>query len=166
VDSDDVEALLADGDGTFGSHQLYTMSGLAALGDFDLDGRPDLLGAWEWTHDVSISINQSGPRAFTFDADGITLVWPGVTGALSYDIYRGDLSALVDGDDDGLPDSGYGTCMTALDDDPRDTFFEDGDVPAVGGGFFYLRAVINAQGDGGIGSTSAGLPRTPQVPCP
>ena len=60
----------------------------------------------------------------------------------------------------------WGIAAAALDDDPRDTFFEDGDIPAVGGGFFYLLAVIDAQGDGGIGSTSAGLPRTPQTPCP
>ena len=91
----------------------------------------------------------------------------GFNEALSYDLYRGDLPDLVDGDDDGLPDSGYGACMTALDDDPRDTFFVDTNVPQpAGAGFFYLMSVIDAGGDNGLGTTSAGLQRLPQVPCP
>jgi hypothetical protein len=56
--------------------------------------------------------------------------------------------------------------MTGLDDDPRDTFFVDPDVPSSGDGFFYLMSVVDAGGDGGLGATSAGLPRLPQVPCP
>jgi hypothetical protein len=150
------------GDGTFGPEWVFengSRSGVA-VADFNLDHRDDIATA------RACSFNQSGPSAFTFLADHATLVWPAVTGALSYDIYRGDTSVLVDDDDDGLPDSGYGTCMTALDDDPRDTFFVDADTPPSGEGFFYLRSVIDASGDGGIGTTSAGLPRTPQVPCP
>ena len=85
-----------------------------------------------------------------------------VLGALSYDVYRGDLSDLVDTDSDGLPDDGYGACRTAFDDDPRDTFFVDAEIPSTGGGFFYLMA---AAGEG-LGTTSAGLERLPQVPCP
>jgi hypothetical protein len=57
-------------------------------------------------------------------------------------------------------------CRTALDDDTRDTFFVDADIPSSGDGFFYLISVIDAQGDDGLGTTSAGLPRLPQVPCP
>ncbi len=115
---------------------------------------------------ITVLLNQSGPSAFTFLPDRVTLVWPAVTGALSYDIYRGYVSSLVDVDDDGLPDTGYGVCMTALDDDSRDTFFVDPDLPAAGTGFFYLMSVIDAQGDNGIGATSSGLARVPQVPCP
>jgi hypothetical protein len=89
-----------------------------------------------------------------------------VTGALSYDVYRGDLSTLVDVDDNGLPDDDYGACITGLDDDPRDTRFVDTTLPVPDDGIFYLMSVIDAQGDGGLGSTSGGLPRLPQVPCP
>jgi hypothetical protein len=155
-------AFLGRGDGTFAPERVFnnhSYAGVAAA-DFNFDHRNDIATP------SACSFNQSGPSAFTFLADHATLVWPAVTGALSYDIYRGDTSVLIDGDDDGLPDSGYGACMTALDDDPRDTFFVDAETPAAGGGFFYLMSVIDAQGDGGIGATSAGLPRTPQVPCP
>ena len=153
---------LGRGDGMFAPERVFNNDSYAgvAVADFNLDHRGDIVTSW------ALSFNQSGPSAFTFLADHATLVWPAVTGAISYDIYRGDTSVLVDGDDDGLPDSGYGACMTALDDDPRDTFFVDADTPSVGEGFFYLMSVIDALGDGGIGTTSAGLPRLPEVPCP
>ena len=38
-------------------------------------------------------------------------------------------------DEDGLPDGGYGTCMTPLDADPTDTFFDDPDTPLADAGF-------------------------------
>jgi hypothetical protein len=141
-----------------------------ATGDFDLDGRPDVVLAKSapWSDDVAILLNQTGPKVFTFDSDGgrATLVWPSVTGALSYDIYRGDLADLVDGDGDGLPDAGYGVCRTELDNDPRDTSFVDLEEPAADAGFFYLMSVKLAAGDSGLGSTSSGLPRLPAVACP
>jgi hypothetical protein len=56
--------------------------------------------------------------------------------------------------------------MTGLDDDPRDTFFIDPDMPPFGDGYFYLMSVVDAGGDGGLGTTSAGLVRVPEVPCP
>jgi hypothetical protein len=155
-----------NGDGTFDApHFYYFIGSDIAAGDFNLDARLDIASPLG-PNLALILPNQTGPAALTFDADRETLVWPAVTGALSYDVYRGDTSLLVDGDDDGLPDSGYGACMTALDADPRDTFFVDADTPTEGDGFFYLISVIDAQGDGGIGTTSAGLPRVPQVPCP
>jgi hypothetical protein len=154
-----------NGDGTFDAPQFYVGMGHPVAGDFNLDARLDIVGPGG-SDSVGIMLNQSGPDAFTFEADGATLCWAAVTGALSYDIYRGDTSVLIDGDDDGLPDSGYGACMTALDDDPRDTFFVDADMPSEGDGFFYLMAVIDTLGDRGIGTTSAGVPRLPEVPCP
>jgi hypothetical protein len=155
-----------NGDGTFGAPHFYQGVGHPAVGgDFNLDARLDIAGCGG-LGTVGIMPNQTGPGAFTFLADHATLVWPAVIGAVSYDLYRGDTSVLVDGDDDGLPDTGYGACMTGLDDDPRDTFFVDADTPSVGEGFFYLLSAIDAQGNGGIGATSAGLPRLPQVPCP
>ena len=163
----DLCVFLNAGDGTFGAQQFYALSARRfAVGDFNLDSRLDVAGGSNSVR-VTILLNQSGPDTFGFESDGTTLCWPAVTGALSYDIYRGDLSGLVDGDDDGLPDGGYGTCMTGLDDDPGDTFFEDADVPSPEeAGFFYLMSVVDSEGDHGIGTTSAGLPRTPGVPCP
>jgi hypothetical protein len=159
------EVLRGNGDGTFGGASEYYMPETPVLaGDFDLDGRVDVVG--ESGSHLGIALNQSGPKAFGFLADGTTLAWPSVLGALRYDIYRGDLSELVDLNGDGLPDNGYGTCMTGLDDDPRDTFFADPDVPSSGDGFFYLMSVVDAGGDGGLGTTSEGLPRVPAVACP
>jgi hypothetical protein len=158
-----VYVFLGNEDGTFEPEEEFSVVSHTevAAGDFNLDGRIDLA-----VPATLVLLNQSGPTALTFSADGVTLVWPAVPGALTYDVYRGDMSLLVDDDDDGLPDSGYGICLTGLDDDARDTFFVDGDLPPSGDGFFYLMSVIDAGGDGGPGTTSAGLPRVPQLPCP
>ncbi len=160
--------LPGNGDGSFGPEHDYVghSSGLNA-GDFNLDGLLDVTHVGRFPDRILVLLNLSGPSAFTFLADRVTLVWPAVTGALSYDLYRGNMSALLDGDDDGLPDTGYGVCLSALDDDPRDTFFVDTDVPQpAGAGFFYLISVLDSQGDNGLGTTSSGLARVPQVPCP
>ena len=86
-------------------------------------------------------------------------------GVRSFDRLDAKHDSLLD--DDGLPDAGYGACVTALDDDAKDTSFQDAAVPAdPGSGFFYLMSVIDAQGDNGIGTTSAGLLRIPQLACP
>ena len=153
-----------NGDGTFGAPQPYCASGGSGdVGDFDLDSWLDVAGV---SSTVNLLFNQSGPETFGFAADGVTLSWPAVRGALFYRVYRGDLAVLVDTDDDGLPDSGYGACKSDLDDDPRDTFFEDTDVPSpAGAGYFYLTSVVDSGGDSGLGTTSAGLPRMPEVPC-
>jgi len=157
---------LGNGNGSFGPRQRFAYKvfrEFVATGDFNLDSRPDLVIASHNSDATSnialVYLNQGGPRAFSLEADKVTLVWPAVTGALTYNIYRGDLSDLIDGDS-------YGACMTGLDDDPRDTFFVDPDVPSSGDGYFYLMSVVDAGGDGGLGTTSAGLPRVPAVACP
>jgi len=164
-----------NGDGTFDEPEWYASEtpaswsgemGRFVAGDFDLDTRIDVAGASEseW---VTVLLNQSGPEMLVFESDGETLCWPAQVGALYYDIYRGDLAGLVDGNGDGLPDGGYGSCMTSLDGDARDTFFLDADLPgAAGAGFFYLMSVVDGGGSGGAGSTSGGLPRNPAAPCP
>jgi len=156
---------LGHGDGTFdGERQFIGFGTRVAAGDFDLDARLDLVRAGDQA--MLLMLNQGGPSQLVFAADGQTLVWPATTGALSYDVYRGTGGALVDVDDDGLPDAGYGVCMTGLDPDARDTFFVDPEAPSTGAGFYYLMSVIDAGGDQGIGSTSAGLTRLPAEPCP
>ncbi len=94
------------------------------------------------------------------------LAWPQLIGVESFNIYRGDLGTLEDGDADGLPDAGYGSCRNAFDADTTDTQFTDEDLPAEGQGFYYLMERVTALGLSGLGSTSNGLQRDPAVPCP
>jgi len=73
------------------------------------------------------------PRVLLFfDADKVSIRWPEPLGALSYQIYRGMLEDLVDSDGDGLPDAGYGDCITQLDAADTDQLFTDTQAPATG----------------------------------
>lgn len=102
-----------------------------------------------------------------FLADAASLTWPAVSGALLYRVYRGPLGSMTDGDDDGLPDAGYGDCQNFLDPDPGDTLFLDNEIPpGPGEGFFYFVSFVSAQGERGLGNTSIGLSRVPGTPCP
>ena len=102
-----------------------------------------------------------------FDPDGVTLRWDALSGALSYNVYRGALSQLRDTNGDGLPDGGYGTCQTGRDPDPTDTVFVDTDTPTgPPGGFFYLVTYVDQVGEKGFGTTSRGLRRTVPLSCP
>ena len=148
----------------FAARSQTVATGVAGA-DFNGDSLQDLVVSSVGSEFVTVLLNQSGPDALSLDADKSTVVWPAVIGALSYNVYRGDVSDLVDTDGDGLPDGGYGICMTALDMDSTDTFFDDPEMP-LAGGFFYLRSAVDSGGDGGIGSTSGGLPRVPTVACP
>ena len=79
----------------------------------------------------------------SFDADKTTMRWPLLQGVLSYVMVRGNLSDLVDVDHDGLPDLGYGDCVSGSDPNTAD------------GGAIR-----------GLGVTSAIKPRVPAVSCP
>jgi len=100
------------------------------------------------------------------EADKATVTWEAVSTATSYVVYRGLLSALVDLDLDGLPDNDFGDCMTHLDGDPTDLLFFDPDDPGAGDGFYYLVGFVGADGATGLGNTSAGMQREPNVACP
>ena len=69
--------------------------------DFNGDALQDLVASSESgdTEVVTILLNQSGPDTLTFTADAGTLVWPAVVGALSYNVYRGNLDGLIDTDE-------------------------------------------------------------------
>ena len=82
-----------------------------------------------------------------------------------FNVYRGDLSSLVDTDADGLPDNGFGTCVNHLDPDTTDNVFVDEEIPLPGDGFFYLMARVDALGENELGATSDGQPRVPAIPC-
>jgi len=87
--------------------------------------------------------------------------------AVRWNIYRTSL-ALADLDHDGLPDSGYGACVS--DPDPTDTYFEDAAMPPPGSGFLYAGtetlAASGAIQEAGLGRTSAGIERITVLPCP
>ncbi len=108
----------------------------------------------------------SGTRIH-FSANGTTISWPPVTGAVSYGMYRGLLSGLADGDGDGFPDGGYGVCVTNLDPNPSDTNFTDPLLPPPGEGYFYLRTHRDAGGvERGLGITGSGARRPAPAACP
>jgi len=103
-----------------------------------------------------------------FEADDVTLSWPAVEVASSYNVYRGFISDLSDGDDDGIPDNGYGLCLDEGSPGDEDTVLVDTDVPDPGTGFFYVLSYddIAQDTEGGIGRTSAGIVRPVFDPCP
>ena len=102
----------------------------------------------------------------TFDGDKTTLRWPALAGVPSYGMYRGDLAELVDGNVDGLPDFGYGACVTGNDPNPADATFVDAELPSPGHGFFYVKGVRDGAVVRGLGVTSAVKTRVPGVGCP
>ena len=98
----------------------------------------------------------------------MTLRWPPLPGPpRTTAVYRGDLSALrIDADHDGVPDFGYGLCVSGNDPNRTDTIFVDQDRPHPGNGFFYLKGIIDEGVVRGLGTTSDGFPREVQQQCP
>lgn len=107
------------------------------------------------------------PKQTIHFQDSETLAWPPVDAAVSYDVYRANLP-FTDGTGDGLPDAGYGVCVSQADPSVSDTTFSDTAVPGPGSGLAYTVGYVD--GDfaqhGGIGKTSAGITRTAPIPCP
>ena len=157
-----VSVILGNGDGTFQSGTAYG-GDLASGGVVDLDGngRPDRISKFG-----TVSLNHCLDTRVLYGDDKISVEWQEVCGAQTYNMYKGDLPALVDADTDGLPDAGYGECVTDLDNDPTDLTFVDTELPPPGTGSFYLMSYVEAEGERGLGETSAGLPREVLLPCP
>lgn len=105
------------------------------------------------------------PR-LTFDADKATMRWPLLQGVPAYVMYRGNLSELADVDQDGVPDQGYGVCVSNTDPNTADGVHEDGQIPGTGEGFFYVKGVRDGGVIRGLGVTSAVKQRVPAVSCP
>ena len=152
--------LLGNGDGTFVHHATHPTGSGMQIGDFDKDGRPDLA-----TGGIYVFLNQ-GPFTMMFEEDTVTLGWPLVDRAESYDVYRGNLSELADEAGDGAADDGYGTCHTDLDDDPTGNSYVDEEVPGEGRGFFYLRTGVGNLLAVDLGASSSGVLREPAEACP
>lgn len=93
------------------------------------------------------------------------LAWNAVAGATRYNLYRGALAGLIDGNLDHLPDGGYGTCQNSRDPNLTDLVFVDTDVPAASQGYFYLVGYTSGGVQKGLGVNSFGLPRS-VTPCP
>ena len=111
-------------------------------------------------------LHGGGLPQLAFDADKSTLHWPALQGVPSYVMYRGDLDDLVDANTDGVPDFGYGVCVTGTDPNPADTVFVDAETPAAGHGFFYVKGVRDGASIRGLGVTSGVKARVPAVGCP
>lgn len=145
-----VTSLTADRDG-----QPRFVEGTSARG-FVRPPKVDL-GAFEYPHGSLVRIGE----------DRATLTWPRIGNAVFYNVYRGKISALVDTDGDGLPDGGFGECVNDLDPDLSDTEFADEEAPDPSQGFYYLMSSVDTSGiESFLGTTSAGHPRQPLVPCP
>ena len=102
----------------------------------------------------------------SFDADKTTMRWPLLQAVSAYVMYRGKLSDLVDADLDGLPDLGYGNCVSDADPNTADAVYVDSEAPAEGEGFFYLKGVRDGATIRGLGVTSSVKQRVPAVSCP
>ena len=122
----------------------------------------------EFPFDQPILTEGVDPRGvFQFEADRQTMNWMRPQGVIAFRMYRGDLTDFADVDDDGLPDGGYGDCVTDMDPDDTDTTYVDAEIPGSGEGFFYIRTqVTTLAGDTGLGTTSDGLLRVPANACP
>ena len=102
----------------------------------------------------------------SFEADHATLSWPGLAGALRYNVYRGTLASLHDLGPDGAPADGYGSCLSGGDPNPSDLTLVDSENPDEGQAFFYVKSVVDAHGqERGLGATSAGRARSVKTPC-
>lgn len=164
--SNQVVLRLGQDDGSFGAPSFSVGNGFPGaiiLEDADGDGRLDVIMSVGTQVMTLLNVE---PSPFNFLNDKITLRWPDVDGALSYNVYRGLLSTLTDGDGDGLPDTGYGDCQNTMDPDTTDLNYVDASVPAPNTGYFYVIAVVDWAGERYLGTTSDGLPRVPTLPCP
>jgi cytochrome c peroxidase len=112
------------------------------------------------------ALHAGGLPQLSFDADKTTMHWPALAGVPSYVMYRGDLTELADLNLDGLPDAGYGVCVTANDPNPADSVFVDTELPLEGHGYFYVKGVRDGGVERGLGVTSAVKSRVPGVGCP
>ena len=152
---------LNDGKGGFAEPQAFALEGSVrpAVGDLDGDTRPDLVTA---ASQIVAALNQ-GPMKLVF-AGPSTGVGAPAAFATGYQVVRGNLGDLIDLNDDGAADGGYGACLvTGLA--PADRTFTDADVPLAGAGFFYLWAAADGPDAGQVGSSTGGTLRAPASPC-
>jgi polyhydroxybutyrate depolymerase len=96
-----------------------------------------------------------------------TLEWAPMRWAAEYRVYRGEIADLVDEDGDGLPDGGYGDCISSADPDASDTSLLLNDQPPPGGGWYYVVGFREPDaGESILGTTSMAVSRRPALACP
>src|SRR5262245_61989450 len=83
-----------------------------------------------------------------------TLAWSAASGAEGYHLYRGMVSGLASGN--------YGTCLLGS---VQGASASDALNPPVGAAFTYLVAGFDASGQGSLGATSSGTPRSVAIAC-
>jgi len=101
-----------------------------------------------------ISAAHSGHPLRFSDADSLAWEDAEAAGALSYNLYRGDVLDLIGG--------GYGDC---LESGIEQNSFDVDEDPPPSVAWFFLVAGENPAGEGPLGSTSSGAPRAPAIPC-
>ncbi len=122
---------------------------------------PNAQGGYDWSSPNFINVAPAEVLNQIF-SDGTHLSWDALSGAQTYNVYRGALGTFVDSNADGAADS-YGACLDSGLASPADT---DGATPALGSGFFYLVTGHNGAGEGSLGRASSGAARPNTSPCP
>ena len=109
------------------------------------------LGSSALATSVAAAPPEVGPLQFTGPQ---TIVWPGVTGTAGYHLYRGTATGARTGD--------FGTCVAGS---LQGLTVESPDVPPLGVIYIYHASAFDPSGEGTLGVTSSGLPRTPSMRC-
>ena len=91
---------------------------------------------------------------------GGQMIWTGNPAADFYNVYRGNLSGLVDLDHNGTADN-YGSPFACGITSP---LVADPALPVLGDGFFYLVAGVNRNGEGTLGFTRTNAGPGPERP--
>jgi len=148
TNANNVSFLLGDGFGNFtkvGDFGTRYLPLSIAAGDFNLDGKPDLVVGDFWAETLTVLLNQSAlgdpmQTATILGFDRTVFRWGVVPGAV-YDLIRGSINAMTPVV--GAINLGPVTCMADDMTVPDSGAFPDTDIPAVGEGFFYLvRTVV------------------------
>ena len=119
--------------------------------DNDCDGMTDMADIPD-----CLSMAQGPVEGFKFQANKISFSWNPKIDWTIYNVYRGELLALKDDNDDDMPDEGYGFCFINGTTTPGG---DDYDIPEYPGGFIYLVTWENLSGEGTLGFTSTGVER-------
>jgi hypothetical protein len=122
---------------------------------------PNAQGGYDLTSPNFINAPPGEARNLLF-GDATHLTWDTLTGALTYNLYRGSLGTFVDADHNGAADA-YGACLDSGLAAPADT---DATIPPAGSGLYYLVTGRNPAGEGTLGPASSGAIRPNTSACP
>jgi len=156
----DVMVFIGDGTGGFVAAERYGTGNdpfYLAVSDFNGDLRQDVVSVNFGGDSTSILLNNAAAsdpiQDFSF-VNSQSMSWSPVSGASSYNLYRGGLDAL-----DFL---NYGQCLAP---DLVSTGWTDGAVPSLGTGWMYLLTAVAGGVEGPMGYNSECLKRPNFNPC-